>query len=101
VGPLLAELHAAMSPSGHHFGYRVAVEMLDYVGESGGRLDPTIGDFLLMSKVLPKLRGTEGELGAPLKKLKSLADKHGFAQSTQKLGAMLKKLSESGFTSFF
>jgi hypothetical protein len=75
--------------------------MLDYVGESGGRLDPTIGDFLLMSKVLPKLRGTEGELGAPLKKLKSLADKHGFAQSTQKLGAMLKKLSESGFTSFF
>ncbi|HIA00704.1 MAG TPA: hypothetical protein EYN06_02850 [Myxococcales bacterium] len=101
LSTLLSELHTAMAPGQHHFGYRVATEMLDYVGQAGGKLTPLIGDFLMMSKVLPKLRGTEGQLRTLLERLCALAKKEGFANSEQKLTIMLQQLSDSGFTSFF
>lgn len=101
LSPLLEELHGALAPNGLHFGYRVCGEMLAYLGQSNGELTSEVGDFLLMSKVLPKLRGTERELGEPLRRLSAITRARGYIRSTRKVERMLAQLGESGFASFF
>ncbi|MFT7518353.1 MAG: hypothetical protein ACI9MC_000484 [Kiritimatiellia bacterium] len=98
---LLDGLHDALSPAGRHFGYRVAQEMLDYVQGAGGVLDHEVGDFLVMGKVLPKLRGTEPELAQPVASLLALMQRFGYERSSKKLIRMQTQLKNSGFGSFF
>ena len=97
----LLQLHGILAPHGLHFGYRVAGEMLAYVAQAGGRLTPDVADFLLMSKVLPKLRGTETHLGVPLEALLQAARSQGWRRAGAKLERMVGQLRQSGFTSFF
>jgi len=99
--PLLQDLHDALAPTTHHFGYRVAGEMLRYIEESGGTLDAESVDFLIHSKVLPKLRGTEQQLRKPLEALAAVCAKHSATRAGGKVAHMLAQLDESGFASFF
>ena len=101
VGPLLGDLHDALSPEAMHFGYRVAGEMLAYVEQAGGTLSPGVADFLFLSKVLPKLRGTEHQLLVPLERLEALTVKYDLGRSQAKIRRMRGQLAESGFASFF
>lgn len=99
--PMLTSLHALLAPSTLHFGYRVAGEMLGYLEQAGGTLTPDIADFLLMSKVLPKLRGTEHQLGGPLEALETLCAAQEWPRSLAKVRRMRAQLAKSGFASFF
>lgn len=61
-------LHAILEPARLHFGYRVVREWIGYL-EASGRGWKEEGDFLISSKVLPRVRGTAEELMAPLHQL--------------------------------
>ena len=99
--PLLTALHEALNPHTLHFGYRVAGEMLAYLEQAGGVLTPEVADFLLISKVLPKLRGTEHQLSAALETLHQIATDGGYTRSLAKITRMRTQLRASGFASFF
>lgn len=59
-------LQEILKPKNMHFGYRVIDEMLRYLKQPGADKDY---DFLLKSKVLPKLHGTEEQIGDVLLQL--------------------------------
>ena len=99
--PMLLSLHEALHPDTHHFGYRVAGEMLAYLEQAGGSLTPVIADFLLMSKVLPKLRGTEHQLSGTLSRMQGVCDQLGAVRSRAKVDRMAEQLRKSGFASYF
>ncbi len=101
LSPLLTALHEILAPRTLHFGYRVAGEMLAYLETSGGKLTPQSADFLLMSKVLPKLRGTEHVLGPPLEALEQLTTEKGYARAASKITRMRRQLESTGFASYF
>jgi hypothetical protein len=61
-------LHRILEPARMHFGYRVVQEWLAYL-DASGRTWEQEGDFLIASKVLPKLRGTSELLERPLTEL--------------------------------
>ena len=68
---------------------------LRYIEESGGTLDAESVDFLIHSKVLPKLRGTEQQLRKPLEALAAVCTKHSAARAGGKVAHMLAQLDES------
>lgn len=61
----LRALYQMLRPANLHFGYRVVHEITSYLRNSPGGW-ASQGDFLLSSKVLPKLRGGEDKLGPVL-----------------------------------
>lgn len=61
-------LHAILAPARLHFGYRVVGEMLAYLEASGGDWAQE-GDFLMLSRVLPRLGGLEAQVGPALRGL--------------------------------
>lgn len=65
VAEVCRKLNEVLRPARLHFGKRVEREMLDFLGQkeaaSAKVMLPDL-DFLLVSKILPKLRGTENEL---------------------------------------
>lgn len=63
----IEKLQDILKPATLHFGYRVIKEMGDYLKNS--QVDDNAFDFLLKSKVLPKIHGTEEMVGSILKKL--------------------------------
>jgi len=75
------ELQEILKPKNMHFGYRVISEMLDYLKKKHTKKDSAFWnnlkedeikgdfDFLLESKILPKLHGTEEQIGDVLIKL--------------------------------
>jgi hypothetical protein len=65
--PILA-LAGILEPARLHFGYRVVTEFLDYLEVTGGTWRSE-GDFLIASKILPKVRGTGERLGPVLERL--------------------------------
>ncbi len=101
LSDFLASLHAILSPRTLHFGYRVVAEMLAYLETTGGVADPTTRDFLMMSKVLPKLRGSEQSLRQPLMSLLALAEASSWPRTRSKVVQMLGALDDGGFASFF
>ena len=58
-------MHRILRPENLHFGYRTVHEILSYIEQAEGSWSTT-GDFCMISKVLPKLRGGEDKLGAIL-----------------------------------
>lgn len=64
-------LNEILKPATLHFGYRVINEMWKYLEENGEKENPSDSslDFLLKSKVLPKIHGTEERVGRILEKL--------------------------------
>ncbi len=61
-------LHDILEPARLHFGYRVVHEWLAYLHACGQSWDDE-ADFLISSKVMPKVRGTEEQVGPALRGL--------------------------------
>lgn len=57
----ITTLNALLRPANLHFGYRVLMEVLRYLERSGTTWEAS-GDFLITSKILTKLRGSEAQL---------------------------------------
>ena len=58
-------MHRILRPENMHFGYRTVREVLDYIQQSESDWAHQ-GDFCMVSKILPKLRGGEDKLGSIL-----------------------------------
>jgi hypothetical protein len=126
---LLDALGAILGPRDLRFGYRVVAEMLDYAEFSARRPWPQVQDELVLSKVLPRISGSEERISLPLRQLLALCI-HGLQhegrllqlaeiaqaaevealapaapialpQSAAKLLSMGRRLSDTGFTAFF
>ena len=120
-------LKIILEPINQHFGYRTVNEMKKYLENIGNPVDKDY-DFLLKSKVLPKLHGTSSDLGIPLLqlwwfchknevhelnedlnlqslkeklKIKEIEEKPRFNEAMKKIESMLRRLEGTGFTSFF
>nr|BAL58223.1 hypothetical conserved protein [uncultured prokaryote] len=65
------DLHQILKPANLHFGYRVISEMWKYLKKNGEQDSPSDDslDFLLCSKVLPKIHGGEERVGKVLEGL--------------------------------
>lgn len=136
VRTALARLHAILAQDNRHFGYRVANEIGRFITLAKDQCaDPEDGlrdalDLAILSKVLPKLHGTQQELEDALAQLLAFtlgdgrpagheawgpSDGHLIAKakgevedvhepwlprSSLKLWRMLKRLRAQGFTSF-
>ena len=60
-----AVMHKILRPENLHFGYRTVREVLDYIQQSESDWAHQ-GDYCMVSKILPKLRGGEDKLGSIL-----------------------------------
>lgn len=124
-------LYDILKPATLHFGYRVIHEMWVYLGKSGegSEIPDESLDFLLKSKVLPKIHGTEEQVGDVLVKLfefckkeepdnsdqfKTNPDKQKwweveiqdnsdfkYPDSAKKIQDMCKRMKAVGYASFF
>ena len=56
---------------------------------------------MMMGKVLPKLRGTEPEIGELVETLHDLCTSLNYERSAAKLRQMAHELQRTGFSSFF
>ena len=106
LADVVLELHGALSPTNRHFGYRVANEIGRYLTLAAAQGDGSAGalraalDLALLAKVLPKLHGTQAELGDLIDTLMALAHAHALPRMARKLARMRRRLETQGFTSF-
>jgi MoxR-like ATPase len=106
----LKELHALLSPSSHEFGHRVLHEALRFAAflHAVGVTDRwRVLDWILLTKLLPKMHGTRARVEQPLRDLLEFAigDSGDLARarmprSASKLDRMLKVLMQAQFVSF-
>lgn len=122
VWATIVEVHAIVAAAGHPFGYRALGEMLRFVEQGRGALEPAQAlDLQLKQKVLPRLRGEDApRLRRALTELLSLTlgleprvwgrasqvtpDQLGgapYPESAAKLRRMLERLDQDGFTDFY
>lgn len=111
---VLMALHRALEIERRHFAYRVAQEIATFVMLAKAQTDGssralwTALDWAVMSKVLPKLGGTEVQLEALLESLEAIcrdsrADEGkglGLARCAEKLAWMRRRLAQTGFCTF-
>ena len=106
LSDIVLDLHAALTPTNRHFGYRVANEIGRYMWLAVAQTDGSAValrsalDLALLAKVLPKLQGTQAELGDLIDTLARRADIHALPRTLSKLGRMRRRLETQGFTSF-
>lgn len=128
---LLEQLHGILAPWELQLGYRVVAEMLEYVALNPARPPAEVEDELIRAKVLTRLSGSEERLAEPLRELlqlclhgpgggteaplpppgelcrvRQIAELPGgaipcYPESARKLLGMIRRLVETGFTSYF
>jgi MoxR-like ATPase len=93
--------HAVLSRLGQPFGYRTVAEMLRFLEQARGVLDPQVAlDLQIKQKILPKLRGEDTpRLRRALDELLALLE--GLPQSAEKVARMRERLLADGFTDFY
>ncbi|MEO8084939.1 MAG: hypothetical protein ABI780_14035, partial [Ardenticatenales bacterium] len=103
---VILDLHGTLAPTNRHFGYRVANEIGRYMTLAAAQSDgsaPALRaslDLALLAKVLPKLHGTQAELGDLIDTLATFARENGLSRMGRKLARMRRRLETQGFTSF-
>ena len=70
--PLITQIHTILKPWELELGYRVVAEMLDYLDFCLGLPTREVEDDLILSKVLPRLTGSEERVAVPLRELMGL-----------------------------
>ena len=101
---ILQRVHKSLSLHNRHFGYRVARQVACFVvlaeSQTDGSAEALLAafDIALLTKVLPKLNGTQGELDDCLNSL--LMETTALPRCSVKLAAMQKRLRMQGFVSF-
>jgi len=122
VWRVITQVYAIVAEAGHPFGYRTIGEMLRYVEQARGSLEPRQAiDLQIKQKVLPRLRGEDApRLRRALGELLSLSlgieqrawgraaqvspaqlAAAAFPESAAKLRRMLERLDQDGFTDFY
>ncbi len=97
---LLWKAAKALEPAGLGFGYRTAEDIVRYVARFKGDQTHAI-DQMFVSKILPKIRGTESEeLKKALEDLIDLSGQNKLDATKGYLEKMKKELEEKGFTKF-
>ena len=99
---LLLALYEALHPARRHFGYRTAEEVVAFVacGDAPDRL--ALRDHAVLSKVLPKIRGGDGDgVREALQRVIAELVKAALPRSRQKAEQMLVRLNQAGMTGFF
>ena len=89
-----------LKPINLHFGYRTVIEMWDYWNNDKREDINAKIDFLLMSKILPKIHGTSMELEDPLTELIAFCNDR-YPKAKNKLEKMLRRAEATGVTSYF
>ena len=97
-GEPLQQAYAAMRTGGLGFGYRTVDEVVRYVArvlaDGSGVSFEGVFDTLLMSKIVPKLRGTERQR-AMLETLQKVFG--GYPAAKERVGQLLADLDDGGF----
>ncbi|EGB14647.1 hypothetical protein DND132_1439 [Pseudodesulfovibrio mercurii] len=108
VEKLLIALQGELKAIRRHFGYRVADEMLAFVGScaNNGLTDQSVATELLdqavFSKILPRLRGEESpSLLNALGNVRHICQENGLTKSAAKIESMTEQLSATGVTRFW
>ena len=111
---LLAEqlvlLHSLLSQSGHEFGHRVLYEALRYAAllhATGVQDRWSVLDWIMLTKLLPKVHGTRARVETELREMRSFAaeadeqtSRARMPLSVEKLDRMIGVLIEAQFVSF-
>lgn len=99
---LLLSLHAALHPARRHFGYRTAREVVAFTNGAAAEDRTALLDRAVLAKVLPKLRGGEGDgVREALEGVRKVCLDRGLPRSAAKCDAMLHRLAHAGMTGFF
>lgn len=119
---MIVAVHQLVTAAGHPFGYRAIGEMLRFVAQAHGALEPHQAlDLQLKQKVLPRLRGEDApRLRRAITDLLSLSlgleprvwgkatlitpaqlAAAPYPESAAKLRRMLERLDQDGFTDFY
>ena len=111
---LLAEhllvLHSLLGQSGHEFGHRVLYEALRYAAflhATGVEDRWSVLDWIMLTKLLPKVHGTRARVETELREMRSFATEEDeqtgrmrMPRSVDKLDRMIGVLIEAQFVSF-
>ena len=100
----LARINSVLRKADAHIGYRVRDEIVFYMlyNRKFDLLDEkTAFDNQIMQKILPGIHGSGESVKAMLEELKKLFESEKYEASTQKIGFMLKRYEEDGFTSYW
>ena len=110
---LLAEhllvLHSLLAQSGHEFGHRVLYEALRYAAflhATGVEDRWSVLDWIMLTKLLPKVHGTRARVETELREMRSFAAEETadgrvrMPRSVNKLDRMIRVLIEAQFVSF-
>lgn len=101
----LTELFAELAPIGAEFGFRTAFEVSRFfyhhavLTGDGWQFKDAL-DAQIVQKLMPKLHGSDRTLRKVLDKLLIFCNTHDLQLSKTKIGRMLERLTQDGFTSF-
>jgi len=106
----LVRLHSLLAQSGHEFGHRVLYEALRYAAflhATGVEDQWSVLDWIMLTKLLPKVHGTRARVETELREMRSFAvEEDGrtsgprMPRSVDKLDRMISVLIEAQFVSF-
>lgn len=102
---ILIDIYNILLEQNRHFGYRVFNEISFYILNycEGNLLDDWATkalDCQVLQKVLPKLNGSEEELGEILKRIGIICEENGLLRSKGKIDKMEKTLKKVGYATF-
>ena len=100
----LGRINAILKRANAHIGYRVRDEIAFYMlyNRRFNLLEEkTAFDNQIMQKILPRIQGSGESVRTMLEELKKLCESEKYLASTEKIGFMLKRYEEDGFTSYW
>lgn len=105
VRTTIRELFDEFALANMEFGFRTAFDIWRFVGlfQKLSPVDFQVDDAIdaqIVQKLLPKLHGSERRLRPILEKLREYCGTRNFADSSEKIDRMLRRLGTDGFTSF-
>ncbi|ADU29392.1 McrB family protein [Evansella cellulosilytica] len=85
------------------FAYRVIGDLKKYIedAEKVGQSWNVALDEQVLQKILPKIKGTDLEIGGKLEELKIILDRANLELSTEKVNKMLERYARYGVASYF
>ncbi|EGO6633260.1 AAA family ATPase [Enterococcus faecalis] len=102
---ILVEINDVLKGKNRHFGYRVFNEIssfvLNYCPLDSNKNEVFIAlDLQVLQKVLPKINGSEDEVGNLLNEIKEICDNNFMPRTSKKIKKMLNSLANNGYTTF-
>lgn len=101
----MTKLFERLQPIGAEFGFRTALEITCFFYHHAVLTGPTWRfeqalDAQVIQKLMPKLHGSHRKLYPTLMELQKFCEDNKLHLSSQKIGRMIERLTQDGFTSF-